>query len=207
MGEAPPVSVAREVPELKGGNWLRGRKVFFSAEGSCSACHAIHGEGGRSGPDLSNLPHRDYHSVLRDIAQPSFAINPDYITHVVELKDGRVLTGAVRAEGERLLVGDAEGRETAVARAEIDRLRAVPQSLMPEGLPERLGPERMRDLLTFMLSDPPRMPVYGKGPPPPLSGRPFCRAPGTARRGSCGGRRPLRGSDRGRRRPARRAAR
>jgi type 1 glutamine amidotransferase len=37
---------------------------------------------------------------------------------------------------------------------------------MPEGLPKVLGPERMRDLMTFLLTDPPRMPDYGPGKPP-----------------------------------------
>jgi putative heme-binding domain-containing protein len=158
--------VERTTPELEGGNWLRGRAVFSSDAAACSRCHTLHGTGGRIGPDLSNLPHRDYHSVLRDIAQPSFAINPDYITHAVELKDGRVLTGTLRSEGERLDVGDAQGQVTTVARAEVERLRIVPHSTMPEGLPQLLGPDRMRDLLTFLLTDPPRMPEYGKGPPP-----------------------------------------
>jgi putative heme-binding domain-containing protein len=161
------VPAAREVPELKGGNWLRGQKVFFSAEAACSKCHTVNGQGGRIGPDLSNLPHRDYHSVLRDIAEPSFAINPDFITHVVELKDGRRLTGALRAEGGRLYLGDAEGGTTSFGRDEVERLRVSPQSIMPEGLPKVLGPERMRDLMTFLLTEPPRMPEHGKGPPPP----------------------------------------
>jgi putative heme-binding domain-containing protein len=164
---APEVSLAREIPELKGGDWIRGRAVFFSEDAACAKCHTIHGEGGRIGPDLSNLPQRDYPSVLRDIAQPSFAINPDFITHAVELKDGRVLTGTLRTEGGRLDIGDGQGRVTSVARAEIARVRVEPQSLMPEGLPQRLGPERLRDLMTFLLGDPPRMPEYGKGPPPP----------------------------------------
>jgi putative heme-binding domain-containing protein len=163
----PETPVAREVPELKGGNWLRGRAVFFSDEAACAKCHTFDGQGGRIGPDLSNLPHRDYHSVLRDIAQPSFAINPDFITHIVELKDGRVLTGTLRTEGERLHIGDTQGSVTSVARADVERTRVSSQSIMPEGLPERLGPARMRDLMTFLLTDPPRMPEYGKGPPPP----------------------------------------
>jgi putative heme-binding domain-containing protein len=164
---APQISLTREIPELKGGSWLRGRAVFSSDEASCAKCHTLNGEGGHVGPDLSNLPHRDYHSVLRDIAQPNYAINPDFITHTVELKDGRVLTGTLRTEGGRVHVGDGQGVVTAVPRDEIERVRISPLSVMPEGLPERLGPERMRDLMTFLLTDPPRMPEYGKGPPPP----------------------------------------
>jgi putative heme-binding domain-containing protein len=165
-GQETPALVDRDIPELKGGNWGRGRQVFFSEQAACSKCHAVGGQGAAIGPDLSNLPHRDYASVLRDIAEPSYAINPDYVTQVILLKDGRVLTGAVRTQGDQLLVGDPQGQVTAVRRADVDEMHSSPRSIMPEGLPQLLGPDRMRDLLTFLLTEPPRMPDYGKGTPP-----------------------------------------
>src|SRR5262249_4371194 len=61
-----PDVAAADVPELQGGNWARGRKVFFGEPAGCSKCHAVRGDGATIGPDLSNLPQRDYHSVLRD---------------------------------------------------------------------------------------------------------------------------------------------
>jgi len=161
---APP---ERDIPELRGGNWERGRRVFFGEQAACSKCHAVAGQGGAIGPDLSNLPQRDYASVLRDITEPSFAINPDYLSYVVSLKDGRVLTGAVRTEGERVHVGDAQGKVTTLRRDQIETMRSSPVSIMPEGLPKQLGPEKMRDLLTFLLAELPRMPEYGPGTPPP----------------------------------------
>ena len=74
----------REAPELKGGDWTRGREIFFNEKNLCVKCHQVRGRGGRIGPDLSNLIHRDYVSVLRDIHSPSAAINPDYITYFVD---------------------------------------------------------------------------------------------------------------------------
>src|SRR5262249_47736211 len=159
--------VARDIPELRGGNWERGRRLYFSEQAACFKCHALGGEGGTIGPDLSNLPHRDYHSVLRDITEPSFAIHPDYITQVIALKDGRVLTGCVRPEGDQFHVGDAQGKVTTIRRAQVDTMQTSSVSIMPEGLPKQLGPEKMKDLLTFLLTEPPRMPDYGKGPLPP----------------------------------------
>jgi type 1 glutamine amidotransferase len=42
---------------------------------------------------------------------------------------------------------------------------------MPEGLPKLLGPERTRDLLTFLLTDPPRMTDLGRQKPPEFRSR------------------------------------
>ncbi len=157
----------REVPELAGGDWARGRALFFGEPAKCSACHAVRGRGGSIGPDLSNLVHRDYASVLRDVHAPSAAINPDYLAHAVALADGRVLTGTLRTEGDRLIVGDADGRLTAVDRAEVEQSAPSSASIMPEGLDVALGADRLRDLLTFLLTDP-LAPAIGddEGAPP-----------------------------------------
>ncbi|HEY7309161.1 MAG TPA: ThuA domain-containing protein [Gemmataceae bacterium] len=145
----------RAVPELKGGSWTRGRTVFFSEQAQCSNCHRLRGRGGDIGPDLSNLVHRDYDSVLRDIRDPNAAINPDYITSVVELKNGRVLTGTVRTlSKDKLAVGDGSGKEITIARTSIETLTPAPISTMPVGLDKVLGPEKLRDLLTFLLTEP-----------------------------------------------------
>ena len=159
--------VKREIPELKGGNWSRGRQVFFSEKALCSRCHRIHGEGSTIGPDLSNLAHRDYASVLRDITQPSLAINPDFISYVVLCADGRVLTGSVQTHGDVLHICDEKGNVTVVKRKDVEELKPMPLSIMPDDISRQLSPEQMTDLLTFLLSPPPRMPVYGNQTPPP----------------------------------------
>lgn len=165
--EAPVVVDNRSLPELTGGNWLRGRNEFFGSEAGCSKCHQVRGEGHSIGPDLSNLTKRDYASVLRDITYPSFAINPDYVTQLVVTADGRVFSGTVRTEDDSLIISDQEGKQTIVPRDDVEEVRSSELSIMPEGIPKALGPERLRDLLTFLLVDPPSMPVYGELPPPP----------------------------------------
>jgi putative heme-binding domain-containing protein len=139
-------------PELAGGDWLRGKKLFFSEKARCSQCHTVRGSGGKIGPDLSNLIQRDVASVTRDIREPSYAINPDFITYNVALADGRTLNGTIRTEGDKLLVGDTQGRVTTVARADVDEMKPDPISAMPKGLAENLGDAGMQDLLTFLLT-------------------------------------------------------
>lgn len=167
VAEAPTIVDNRHVPELQGGSWLRGQREFFGAQAGCSKCHAIRGQGASIGPDLSNLPKRDYASVLRDISQPSAAINPDHLTQIVLTTDGLVRTGTVRTEGDRLIISDAEGKESIIARSDVEEMQPSELSIMPEGIPKSLGPERLRDLLTFLLVEPPHMPVYGELSPPP----------------------------------------
>ncbi len=91
----------RAIAEIEGGSWGRGRRVYHSEAASCFKCHAIHGSGPKIGPDLTNLVHRDYASVLRDIQNPSFAINPDHLGQIVLTKDDQILTGcfAQRRDG------------------------------------------------------------------------------------------------------------
>jgi putative heme-binding domain-containing protein len=153
----PSSSVAQVPPapaELKGGDWARGRQVFFSQEAACGRCHQVGGEGGKIGPDLSNLIHRDYASVLRDIVEPSAAINPDFISYVIELKNGKVLAGVVRSEGGKLIVGEQTGKEYTIAPGDVESMKPLPTSTMPDGLDKALGPEKLRDLLTFLLTEP-----------------------------------------------------
>jgi type 1 glutamine amidotransferase len=105
--------------------------------------------------------------VLRDIAQPSFAINPDHTSQVFVLASGRVLTGTSRVVDGQMFVMQQDAKELAIDREDIESVEPSSQSIMPTGIPELLGPDRLRDLLTFLLIEPPHMPVYGESDPPP----------------------------------------
>lgn len=161
------MNIAARPPELEGGSWARGYKLFRSEQALCSKCHAMDGDGGEIGPNLSNLRQRDYASVLRDVTNPSYAINPDYIPHAITLTDGRMLSGVIRTEGDTLLVGDEKGEVTRVARGDVEAMRPASVSVMPKDIHEKLGDEKLRDLLTFLLLPPPSMPLESKLPPPP----------------------------------------
>jgi putative heme-binding domain-containing protein len=138
---------------ISGGDFERGRALFFGDQLKCSACHRIRGEGATLGPDLSNLVSRDAGSVLRDIKEPSASINPDFVAYNVTLQNGGQLTGFVRAQDERSLrlVG-ADGKESVFPRAGVKELRPSTVSLMPTGLLDALNEGQIRDLLTFLLN-------------------------------------------------------
>ncbi len=158
----------RQLPELAGGNWLRGRALYFG-KAQCSRCHSIRGEGGNIGPELSNLIHRDLASVERDIREPSFAINPDHAAYQVSLRDGSELLAVVLSEErDALRIGDASGAVKTLARAEVSGLKALPVSLMPPGLLETLTPAERKDLLMYLLT-PGLEPAPIEAPNPPAA--------------------------------------
>jgi putative heme-binding domain-containing protein len=168
--EGPAVEPERLISEIAGGNWLRGRNLFFGDQASCYKCHTVGGRGGKIGPDLSNLVHRDYASVFKDITQPSAAINPDHIAYNFELKDGESVSGVpAGGEGDELLLADATGRLTPVSRKHIISMKPSAVSLMPEGLLTNLTAAQSKDLLTFLLMSPPLEPATLEipGEPPP----------------------------------------
>ena len=159
--------VAQNLP----GDWARGRKLFNDPNIGCAKCHSVNGAGGNLGPDLGNLAFRDPESVRRDIVNPSYAIHPDYLGHVVTLKNGKVLTGTLRSKGNTLLVGDSQGTTHEIPRGEVESLEPVAKSVMPDKLDEKLGKEGMVDLIHFLLSGAPSMPLEGRAVPYPARSR------------------------------------
>jgi putative heme-binding domain-containing protein len=167
-GAATETAVARgPIPELAGGSWARGRKLFFSHQAVCHKCHRVGGQGGTAGPDLSNLVHRDYASVLRDIREPSATINPDFVAYRVTVVNGPPLEGVTRIQGDRLIVTDSSGQATEVPRAQVRSMTPMPISNMPERLDVAVGEAGLKDLLTFLLTEAPHMPRELPNPPPP----------------------------------------
>jgi putative heme-binding domain-containing protein len=153
----PPASsaAAGPAPELAGGDPRRGEALFYGDQAKCSACHKVRGRGGDVGPDLSRQAERDPAAIYRDIAEPSAAIHPDYVPYTVATKDGRVVSGIVRAEGaDAIRVVDTDAKATQVPKSDIEELHPTGTSIMPVGLAGVLGEAGMRDLVAFLRASP-----------------------------------------------------
>ncbi len=151
--EPPPPAQAPRVPkELAGGNWERGKQLFVM----CSMCHGLNSEGSRVGPDLSNLVHRDYASVVMDLADPNAAINPDHVAYEFTLKSGEVRTAVLLEDHpDHVLLAVPASTPEKLPKSEIVATKASPVSLMPPAMDQALGPDGLRDLLTYLMLPPP----------------------------------------------------
>jgi putative heme-binding domain-containing protein len=156
------------LPQLAGGRWLRGEKLFYG-KATCHLCHALRGRGGVVGPDLSNLVSRDYESVVRDIREPGAALNPDHLAYQVSLRDGtETVAVLLREDANAVRFGDAAGAIRELPRSAIRATTPLSTSLMPPGLLDALTADEQRDLLTFLLTSPLEpAPIAAPQPPPP----------------------------------------
>ena len=146
-------NLERNIPEITGGDWDRGHELF-RGKAACVTCHTLRNEGFAVGPDLNNLVHRDYASVLRDIAEPSAAINPDAVGYTVTLKQGEPVAGTRVGEDESTLsIAQPGGKVAKLKKADIVKVEPMTLSLMPEGIDKALTPAELRDLMTYLLTE------------------------------------------------------
>ena len=139
---------------LTGGDAARGREVFVNhTAAQCVRCHAVNGQGGVAGPDLTKVAERnptatrDY--LLESIVLPSAKIAVGFATVTLTLADGRVVAGTLLAEDKATVtVQTPDGTKLTVPLADIDA-RTAPVSAMPSA--ERaLTAREMRDLIEYL---------------------------------------------------------
>ncbi len=137
------------------GNALRGRKLFMESDSvQCKSCHRVGPVGQQVGPDLHEIGKKyDRARLLESILKPSKSIDPRFVTHVIETKDGQVLTGLLVTKDEKQgVLKDGQNRLVRVPASQIEFLAPQQKSLMPELLLQDMTAEQVADLLEFLAS-------------------------------------------------------
>ena len=134
------------------GNAERGREIFFSKKVGCYGCHRLGDLGGFVGPDLSQIGRiRWPRDLLEAIVFPSSTIIPDYRTFTIATHDGQILNGMiVRENSDALFLRTSQLAEIRVARRDVDSIRPLNVSIMPEGLEKTMTSQEFADLLEFL---------------------------------------------------------
>ena len=126
-----------------------GRSVYTK---TCSQCHTLFAVGGQVGPELTGSNRADLDYVLANVYDPSALIGKDYLAHVVATRDGRVLTGIVRAEDKDALTLVTANETLVVPKADVEARRPSDQSMMPEDLWQPLDEHQIRSLIAYLAS-------------------------------------------------------
>ncbi len=133
-----------------------GRALYKAA--NCFTCHSFQGDGGFSGPDLTNLRGRSTPAELLDkILSPSKKINEQYNRLVYGLKNGKQIVGrAIETTGDAIVVGTNPENPLAnhvrINKKDVESVAPSRVSAMPEGLLNTLTREEVLDLLAYLLN-------------------------------------------------------
>jgi putative heme-binding domain-containing protein len=139
----------------RAGNPEHGRRLFLDAEKSlCARCHRVGDEGERVGPDLTGLGGRFSKAyIIESVLEPSRTIAPSFESTLVELKNGKVLSGIKVAETETTItLVDNETKKHAIAKDDIADQNKLTTSAMPDGLEKRLTEDEFVDLIAYLFS-------------------------------------------------------
>jgi len=154
LSPAAPADLQKEIERLSqvvqagSGVPKHGRSLF---QQHCGKCHALFGEGGRVGPDLTAYNRSDLQTMLLSIVHPNAEIREGYATYVLLTRDGRTMVGCLVEQDPQVVVlrGD-DGKDVPIPRSEIDSFEARKTSLMPEGLLKPYTDQQVRDLLAYL---------------------------------------------------------
>jgi putative heme-binding domain-containing protein len=133
-----------------------GRALFFDAKGKaqCAKCHSVGGEGGRVGPALDRIASRRAPEFLMEsILDPSKEIAPEFEAVAVATTDGRVITGLrVNETNFSIQLREESGRFHSFLKRDLEEVKTLKKSLMPENFGELLTVKELHDLFAYLMT-------------------------------------------------------
>ena len=136
---------------LYGGTRNVGRDLFnYNSTAQCVRCHAVSGEGGAVGPDLTHIALTlSREQLLQALVEPSARIAPGYGSVSLKLKDGQEVVGTLMKEVDNVLTiktNDAEPLVIPISR--IAKRENLPSGMPPMG--ETLSKREIRDIVEYL---------------------------------------------------------
>lgn len=130
------------------GDAEEGHSLFTK---KCGNCHQLFGEGKKIGPPLDGYERGSLNFWLNAIVDPSLEIREGFLSYLVLTDDGRSVTGMIAAQDSKTVtLRNAENQMNILSRDQIESLRALPTSLMPNNLLTGLSDQDIRDLFSYL---------------------------------------------------------
>lgn len=126
---------------------------LFAGKGDCARCHIVNGQGGRLGPDLSNVGRRrDPDELAADLRDPGAEVDPRWWTMRVTRRDGSVIEGLRMDEDTfSFRIMDAEENLRAFSKYGGPSYERIQTSTMPD-YAQSLTLQEVDDLVAFLFS-------------------------------------------------------
>jgi putative heme-binding domain-containing protein len=146
-------SLGRVPRQAVSGDAARGEQIYRT-KGNCAQCHIMAGQGGRMGPDLTEIGARRNVEYLRQsLLEPGAAVPTDFLQVTVVTRDGRKITGIRLNESTfSVQLRDLSDRFHSFLKSEVAEVRKEKgQSPMPS-YKDILTPAEVEDLVAYMAS-------------------------------------------------------
>lgn len=133
------------------GNVDAGRALYWG-KAECGSCHTIRGQGGFTGPDLTNVgATRTAKQLTEGVLHPDQHPVEGFRGVTVVLKDGQRIEGVAKNHSNySTQVLDNAGSLHLLQKSDIQQLEFHQKSLMPNNYGQTLNPGELQDLLAFL---------------------------------------------------------
>ncbi len=140
---------------LKGRDFENGQKMFAATR--CIICHRFGGDGGATGPDLTQLAGRfNLTDLTEAIMVPSKVISDQYKASTVVTADGKATSGRILSESDEIIAiltsPEDPTKITEIQKSDIEEIQPSTVSIMPADLLKPLNQDEVLDLLAYLLS-------------------------------------------------------
>lgn len=127
---------------------------IYRGKGNCASCHAIGGEGGVAGPDLTLVGEARSGAYLREsIVDPQAAVPEDFLLVSVVPKSGDGVTGVrVNEDSFSIQVRDSSGQQHSFWKSDVERIdKQKGKSPMPS-YKGQFSDAELTDLVAYLAS-------------------------------------------------------
>lgn len=148
LNSLAPANALDELP----GSPAAGRRLF-EGKGDCVRCHIVNGQGGRLGPDLSQIAERRRSAELSsDLTAPNTEVAPRWWTILVTRQDGSVVQGLrMHEDSFSLRLMDDQEQLRSFSKSELNSFERDKTSTMPS-YEQSLTSQELDDLVSYLLT-------------------------------------------------------
>jgi len=141
------------IVEAASGNPKKGKVLYME---NCGKCHTLFTEGGKVGPDLTSFKRDNLERIMINVVNPSLEIREGFENYIIITTDGRVVNGFLADKDNQVVVlRGVDGQNLIFRRDEIEDMRAIKRSVMPEGTVKKLTDQQIRDLFAYLRASQP----------------------------------------------------
>lgn len=117
----------------------------------CGNCHQLFGEGKKVGPPLDGYDRGNVNFWLPAIVDPGLEIREGFQSYLVLTLDGRAINGMIAAQDPRTVtLRNADNQLVILNRDDIDSIKALKTSLMPDDVLKEMTDQQIRDLFAYL---------------------------------------------------------